>query len=102
MDLKSQIDIMKHLEHFLSEHSDEIPPEIRAAIRGHIGHGNNARAAKLIPWHLEPEFRAAMQADHSEKVQGEPVEAKALMYKDMGGGKPTPILAYRKIPASWN
>lgn len=84
--------ILKHLEQFLSEHSNEIPPEIRAAIRGHIGHGNNSRAAKLIPWHLEPEFRSAIQADHSEKVEGEPVDAKDFMYKEHGSPKSSVIM----------
>ncbi|MBK8225398.1 MAG: hypothetical protein IPK73_30660 [Candidatus Obscuribacter sp.] len=65
---------MKHLEQFLTQNADEIPPETRATIRHHIGHGNNSRAASLLPDHLHAQFRAALEADYREKVKGKAFE----------------------------
>ncbi len=83
---------MKHFEKFLRQNAKEIPPKTRAAIRHHIGHGNNGKAASLLEAHLLPDFRAAISADYYAKVEGQPFEADKAMYKEHGSPKSSVIM----------
>lgn len=83
---------MKNLEKFLKSNNAEIPAKARAAIRHHIGHGNNSRAASLLPDHLHAQFRAALEADYREKVKGKAFETLNF-YKEHGSPKSSVIMA---------